>query len=53
MTQINNDSLGVAYLDHYENFLGKPIDNLVFKDPSLNWKIQILVFQNVFDNCVT
>lgn len=46
-------NIGEAYFDHYEKYLGKPVDNIVFEDDKLGWKIQVLVFSNVFENCVT
>ncbi|MDG9669283.1 suppressor of fused domain protein [Hahella sp. CR1] len=53
MKNYNVMNFGEAYYDHYEKYLGKPVDNFVFEDPSLGWKIQVLVYSNVFEGCVT
>lgn len=50
MKEIKN--LGTDYYDHYEKFLGNPIDYIIFEDDKIPKKIQILVYDNVFDNCL-
>jgi hypothetical protein len=44
---------GEIYLDHYERFLGKPIDRSVFSQGKQSSGIQILQYANVFDGCAT
>lgn len=46
-------NLGSAYFDHYQSHLGIPVDNLIFECEELPHKIQILVYRNVFKDCVT
>lgn len=53
MKDLNDDKLSGAYYDHYEKYLGKPVDYLVFSDRQLGRKILVLIFSNVFTGCVT
>jgi hypothetical protein len=46
-------TLAEAYFDHYEEYLGQVVDRIVFDDPRLGRKIQVLVYSKVFPGCVT
>ncbi|XOS90460.1 suppressor of fused domain protein [Brevibacillus laterosporus] len=43
---------GEPYYDHYTKFLGEPIDREVFKNNEEMPKIQILKYENVFEECL-
>jgi len=45
--------LGEAILNHYEHFFGKLKESISFRDPSLDYPLQILRFDGVFSECVT
>ncbi|MEC2077030.1 suppressor of fused domain protein [Metabacillus fastidiosus] len=43
---------GELYYDHYSRFLGEPIDREVFKNNEEMPSIQILKYENVFEECL-
>ncbi|MGG4147618.1 suppressor of fused domain protein [Paenibacillus algorifonticola] len=43
---------GELYYDHYSEFLGQPIDREVFENNEEMPKIQILKYENVFEECL-
>ncbi|MGZ7441224.1 suppressor of fused domain protein [Paenibacillus sp. TH7-28] len=45
-------NFGELYYDHYSKFLGNPIDREVFKNNEEMPKIQILKYENVFEECL-
>ncbi|MED4954068.1 suppressor of fused domain protein [Paenibacillus macerans] len=45
-------NFGELYYDHYSKFLGNPIDREVFRNTEEMPKIQILKYENVFEECL-
>lgn len=43
---------GELYYDHYNKFLGEPVDQEVFKNNEEMPSIQILKYENVFEECL-
>lgn len=43
---------GELYYDHYNKFLGEPIDREVFKNNEEMPSIQVLKYENVFEECL-
>ncbi|RJG14921.1 suppressor of fused domain protein [Paenibacillus thiaminolyticus] len=43
---------GELYYDHYSKFLGEPIDREVFKNNEEMPSIQILKYENIFEECL-
>jgi len=43
---------GELYYDHYSNFLREPIGREVFKSTNEMPSIQILRYENVFEQCL-
>ncbi|MED4070061.1 suppressor of fused domain protein [Priestia endophytica] len=43
---------GELYYDHYEKFLGEPIDREIFKNNEQLPGIQVLKYENVFEECL-
>jgi len=42
---------GECYYDHFEKYLGKPINREIFEQNRINPVIQIISYDNVFSNC--
>ena len=46
-------NLGSEYLDHYEKYLGSPVDRYLMDAEDIPRKVQLLKYDNVFEDCST
>ncbi|MFS0557083.1 suppressor of fused domain protein [Brevibacillus sp. 179-C9.3 HS] len=49
---MNIPSYGELYYDHYSKYVGEPVDLEIYKSSDDNPKLQILKYENVFQDCL-